>query len=646
MARDMRQAEKLPPRDNPFAAWSARFRMTRTLSPRTMARLPEIAAVLLAVVIGTTMWLGFAYRQETAAVQRTLEVEKQLSQVLTTVQDAETSNRGFILTGNEIYLQDYNRAATQIGGELDDLRTLIADNPRQQRSLASLRPVIQSGFERLREGIELRRTQGIEPAIQYIQGNKGYELMLLVRTGIVQLQKVEAELLRERTATARGLILATSVGAAGGITLVILAVAGWIWNQRRDALQLAAETAERQQAEAQLRQMQKIEAVGQLTGGIAHDFNNMLTIVISGLSLMRRRLAAGNTDVLDVADAAIDGAHRAAALTSRLMAFARQQPLEPKPLDVNRLIGGMSDMINRTLGETIALDTILATDLWAVHVDPPQLESALLNLCVNARDAMPASGKLTIETSNIHLEEDARHYALAAGQYVLIAVSDTGTGMMPDVLVRAFDPFFTTKEEGKGTGLGLSQVHGFVKQSGGHVQIYSEPDRGTSIEIYLPRLIEINPGHTRGATEADAKSQVAPASHNQLILLVEDDAGIRELTESMLLELGYKVIAADGAAAALLKLAAHPEIALLFTDIVMPEVDGHQLADQATARRPALKVLFTTGFARTDGELRPGAHFIAKPFTVDQLSSKVRAALMGRPEQEEASGLSSGFHSN
>ena len=375
--------------------------MTRTLSPRTIARLPEIAAVLLAVVIGTTMWLGFAYRQETAAVQHTLEVEKQLSQVLTTVQEAETSNRGFLLTGNEIYLQDYHRAATQIGGKLDDLRTLIADNSRQQRSLASLRPVIQSRFERLQEGIELRRTQGLEPAVRHIQGNKGYELMLLVRTGIDQLQKVEADLLRERTATARRLILATSVGAAGGITLVILAVAGWIWNQRRDALQLAAETAERQQAEAQLRQMQKIEAVGQLTGGIAHDFNNMLTIVISGLSLMRRRLAEGNTDVIDVADAAIDGAHRAAALTSRLMAFARQQPLKPQPLDVNQLIRGMADMINRTLGDTIALDTILAADLWAVHVDPPQLESALLNLCVNARDAMPAGGKLSIETYSL-----------------------------------------------------------------------------------------------------------------------------------------------------------------------------------------------------------------------------------------------------
>ncbi len=609
--------------------------MIKALSPRTIALLPEIAAVLLAIVIGATVWLGFAYRQETAAVQHTLEVEKELARVMAIIQDAEASNRGFLLTGNENYLQAYNIAARNIAGEIDNLKALVSDNAEQQRSLAGLRPIVQSRFERLQEGIKLRRTQGLAAAVQYVQTNKGYELMQLVRSGIAQLQQVENALLQQRSAKAQQLIRAASATAFIGIVLVVLAIAGWIWNQRRDALQLAAETAERQQAEAQLRQMQKIEAVGQLTGGIAHDFNNLLTIVISGLSLLKRRLASGNTNVLDVADAAIDGARRAAALTSRLMAFARQQPLEPRSLDANQLVGGMIDMINTIIGKTIALDSVLAADVWPTHVDPPQLENALLNLCVNARDAMPKGGKLTIETANVHLEDyEARRQALPPGQYVLIAVSDTGTGMTPEVLARAFDPFFTTKEEGKGTGLGLSQVHGFVKQSGGHIQIHSQPGHGTSVKVYLPRHIESASRRVR--LPAAAKPPVAGPPGQQLILVVEDDLRVRELTTSMLMDLGYKVIAADGAAAALKHLAAHSEIALLFTDIVMPETDGRQLARAAISQRPDLKVLFTTGFSHDailpGGVLDAGVNFLAKPFTVEQLAAKIRSALADRPE--------------
>ena len=605
--------------------------MKKALRSRSVTRLPEIAAVLLAAVIGAAVWLGFEYRQEVAAVQHTLEVEKNLSRLLSTVQDAETGNRGFLLTGDEVYLVVHDKAVAEIAGELDAMQALTADNPEQQRTVANIRPLIEQRFAQLQEGIKIRRREGLEAAARFVQTNQGRNVMLLIRAGIAGMQQSEADLLRRRTATAQVLIRAVSIAAVGGIVLVFLSVAAWIFTQRRDARRLAAEVAERQAAEAQMRQMQKIEAVGQLTGGIAHDFNNMLAVVISGLSLIKRRLAAGNTDVLELADATMDGANRAAALTSRLMTFARQQPLSPQIIDANQLIGSMTEMIDRALGETIKMESFLETGLWPTHADPPQLESALLNLCVNARDAMPDGGKLTMETSNCDIDQNlARQIGMTAGPYVCIAVSDTGTGMAPAVVERVFDPYFTTKEVGKGTGLGLSQVHGFVKQSGGHVKIYSEPGHGTTIKIYLPRVQEA------AATEPGAVPSVQvtlDAHRNHVILVVEDDARVRELSVSMLRELGYTVIHADGAAAALRQIDAHPEIVLMFTDVVMPEINGRQLADQALLRRPSLKVLFTTGFTRDaivhGGVLDGRVNFIAKPFSLDQLAAKVRAVLAG-----------------
>ena len=621
----------MPLRDNTNAPFERLLPVTKAFSPRTIALLPEIAAVLLAVVIGATVWLGFAYQQQTSWVKHTLEVENGLSQIMLAVEDAETGSRGFLLTGDDIYLEGYAIAVAGLPGVVDSVMALAADNTEQHSSLASLLPIIENRLERLQEGIEIRRKEGLDAAVRFIQAGKGYDQMLQVRSGIAQLQRIESDLLRQRSAGARQLILATSISAAAGIFLVILAVAGWIWNQRRDARRLVAETAERQLAEAKIRQMQKLEAIGQLTGGIAHDFNNMLTVIISGLSLIKRRLAAGDTAVLELADATMDGANRAAALTSRLMAFARQQPLEPQHTDANKLVSGMAELINRALGEPIRLETVLAAGLWPVHVDPPQLESALLNLCVNARDAMPEGGKLTIETANAHFDERyAREHDMPVGQYVLIAVSDTGVGMTPDVLAKAFEPFFTTKGEGSGTGLGLSQVHGFIKQSGGHVKIYSEPGHGTSIKIYLPRLAEAGQNQI-SSLGTEARPTVPDAGRSQLILVVDDDDRVRELTVSMLRELGYAVRHANGASAALHQLHDHPGIALLFTDIVMPETNGRKLADHALAQWPHLKVLFTTGFTRNaivhGGVLDSGVNFIAKPFTLDQLAAKVGAVL-------------------
>ncbi len=393
--------------------------------------------------------------------------------------------------------------------------------------------------------------------------------------------------------------------------------------------ELTQQMAAREKAEAELRQVHKMEAVGQLTGGIAHDFNNMLTVIISSLGLLQRRLDRGEIDIQRYVDSAREGATRASALTSRLLAFSRQQPLAPEVLDANRLVAGMAELLQRTLGEAIRIETVLAAGLWRTHADAAQLENAILNLCVNARDAMPDGGRLTIETGNAHLDEayaDA-HESVTPGQYVMTAITDTGQGMTPDVVARAFDPFFTTKRAGMGTGLGLSQVYGFVKQSKGHIKIYSEPGHGTTVKIYLMRYY--------GDDEAKAlrrEAQALPAGQaSDVILVVEDEDRLRTLTVETLRELGYTVLDANGAGAALALVARHPEIALLFTDIVMPDVNGRQLADQVVKLRPGIKVLFTTGFTRNavvhNGILDTGVNFIPKPFSMEDLATKIRQVL-------------------
>ncbi|CAN5577218.1 hypothetical protein BH10PSE4_BH10PSE4_00610 [soil metagenome] len=392
--------------------------------------------------------------------------------------------------------------------------------------------------------------------------------------------------------------------------------------------QAAAELATAQDA---LRQSQKMEAVGQLTGGIAHDFNNMLAVVIGSLDLLSRRLSGGDARAQRYLDAAGDGARRAALLTQRLLAFSRQQPLQPEAIDGNRLVAGMSDLLRHSIGAEIRLETVLAGGLWTTFADPNQLENVVLNLAVNARDAMPEGGRLTIETQNAHLDERyaATHLGLTPGQYVLIAVTDTGSGMPADVIEKAFDPFFTTKAVGKGTGLGLSQVYGFVKQSGGHVKIYSEPELGTTIKIYLPRL--------RGASSA-GEAEAAPAplalgDSREVVLVVEDEPSVRQFSVDALGELGYRVLEADGAAAALRLIDAHPEIMLLFTDVVMPDVNGAKLAEEVRQRRPDIKILFTTGYTRNavvhNGVLDPGVELIGKPFTLEALAAKLRLVLEG-----------------
>ncbi len=390
---------------------------------------------------------------------------------------------------------------------------------------------------------------------------------------------------------------------------------------------------EREQAEEALRQSQTMEAVGQLTGGIAHDFNNLLTVVVGNIDMATRALGTSDGDarVRRALDGAQKGAQRASALTQRLLAFSRRQPLDPKPVEAGKLVLGMSDLLNRALGETVKLDIVTSPSLWRTEIDPNQLESALINLAVNARDAMPEGGQLTIELSNARLDEDytVKHAEVAPGQYVMIAVTDTGSGMPRHLLEKVFEPFFTTKEVGKGTGLGLSMVYGFVKQSGGHVKIYSEEGQGTTVKLYLPRMAgAVSEAEEDRPTDGDVETS-AQAEH---ILVVEDDEDVRSYTVDCLRELGYRVSEApDGPTALALveKLATQPD--LLFTDVVMPEMSGQELATRLRERQSGLRVLYTSGYTRDaivhGGRLDAGVEMIAKPFTYTALAQKLRDVL-------------------
>jgi signal transduction histidine kinase len=390
---------------------------------------------------------------------------------------------------------------------------------------------------------------------------------------------------------------------------------------------LRAQIEQRENVETALRQVQKMEAMGQLTGGIAHDFNNLLQVIMGNLEVLKRRKLLAGDDAKRLVDSAIRGAERASTLTQRLLAFARRQPLNPKPIDVNKLVTGMSELLHRTLGESIRIETVLSAGIWRVAADANQVENALLNLAVNARDAMPSGGKLTIETANAFLDDAyANANEVKPGQYVVVAVSDTGTGMAKDVLEKAFEPFFTTKDIGKGSGLGLSQVYGFIKQSDGHAKIYSEPGEGTTIKLYLPRL----PLADDAAEDSMEAQRLPEGRSDRLVLIVEDDEDVRAHAAAILRELGYSVLEAADGRSALLMLDSEPGVRLLFTDIGLPEgLNGRQLADEAQRRRPALQVLYTTAYARNaivhQGRLDPGVELITKPFTYAALASKVHA---------------------
>jgi PAS domain S-box-containing protein len=416
--------------------------------------------------------------------------------------------------------------------------------------------------------------------------------------------------------------------AGGGDALVAWRVvklpeAGTFYAIGRDVTQERAR-------EEQLRQSQKMEVVGQLTGGIAHDFNNLLTVIVGSLELMQRDQAGMDAKSARRIEAALESGRRAASLTHRLLAFARRQPLAPKTLEANRLVTGMSEILHRVLGEHIVLQLLCSAGLWRVKADGHQLESAILNLAVNARDAMANGGHLTIETQNAIFDDDyaARETEVQPGHYVMIAVTDTGTGMTPDVAAQVFEPFFTTKPVGHGTGLGLAQVYGFIKQSQGHVKIYSEPGEGTTVRLYLPRL--------QTTDTPEAIMPVEPVRNgdgkDETILVVEDEPAVREFAAEVLREYGYKVILAENALEALPIIQTEQRIDLLFTDIVLTgPMNGRQLAEEFSSSRGDVPVLFTTGYTRNaiihNGRLDEGIAFLGKPFSATALARQVRKML-------------------
>ena len=392
---------------------------------------------------------------------------------------------------------------------------------------------------------------------------------------------------------------------------------------------VAERTAELMEIESHFRQSQKMEAIGQLTGGLAHDFNNLLGTISNSLQILKMRIAQGRSDGLErYIGMSEDSIRRAAALTHRLLAFARRQTLDPKPIDANRLVQGMEEMIRRTMGPLIDIEVVGAGGLWFTRADASQLENSLLNLCINARDAMPAGGRLTIETANKWLDDRAAgERSLPPGQYVSLCVTDTGTGMPAEIIERIFDPFFTTKPLGMGTGMGLSMVYGFVRQSGGQVRVYSEVGMGTTMCLYLPRYL--GPG-----ADEEAVPQPVPleSGDGETILVIEDEWGIRSTIEEVLTESGYRVLTADSGPAGMKVLDSDVRIDLLITDVGLPGgMNGRQVADAARIRRPALKVLFITGYADNaavgNGHLDPGMAVLTKPFEITVLSSRVKALI-------------------
>jgi signal transduction histidine kinase/CheY-like chemotaxis protein len=614
-------------------------------SPKPLALLNRslfVTAALAAVIMAAAFWLDARNKSDDLWVQHSVAVREELDRVLNLVQSAETGQRGYLLTGRDSYLEPYTAAVEQLPVTLDRMADLVRSDPRQGQAVVRLRQLVGDKLAELRSTVEERDAGHPEAALAIVNDDKGFRVMQEILGLLAALQTGEDRLLNSRQAdAARSGVLLQSVVALAFLLICILGVLIARHTRRsvaaiataRDQLaaanqQLVEQIARREEVEGQLRQSQKMQALGQLTGGIAHDFNNMLGVIVGSLDLIVRRIKKGDFAIERFLDAASNATERAALLTQRLLAFARQQPLAPQPIDANKMIVNMSNLLHSTLGEQIRIETVAAGGLWTINADAQQLESAILNIAINARDAMPDGGRLTIETANTYLDEAycRQNPEIEPGQYVMIAVTDTGSGMSADVAARVFDPFFTTKPAGKGTGLGLSQVYGFVKQSRGHIKVYSEVGAGTNVKIYLPRLIADAKEIKRAIAET---MQIGDRS--EIILVVEDDTLMRRLTTEALHELGYTVFESENATNALAILDREADVKLLFTDVVMPDINGRKLADEAVRRRPGLKVLFTTGYTPNavvhGGVLDSGVHLISKPFTLNHLAAKVRAVL-------------------
>jgi signal transduction histidine kinase/CheY-like chemotaxis protein len=632
-----------------------------------------LATILLAGLMMMVAASNEARDQALASERHSYDVMLLTRTVDGTVARAEATLGRYVLdeqpkTGS-FYYADWILAGQQIGR----LRQLVEDNPVQLGRVDALRALYE---KRDREFAAAAAAAASKKAIGgiplFYQAGKS-ETGPALRARLAEISDAEREDLRARMATTRSSSdqadeltkwfgwLAVLIGV-GAIVAGFLAFRAM--RERIDALHeadtessralaleqavrartselveanelLKAEAAEREAAEAQLRQVQKMEAVGQLTGGIAHDFNNMLAVVVGGLDLARRKLRGPRRDVEMHLDNAMEGATRAAALTRRLLSFARAEPLLPVAVSPTALVQDMLDLVDRSIGERIAVRTSFPEESWAVRVDTNQLENAVLNLAVNGRDAMDGEGELTIAIANVAIAA-GEVGELPGGDYVRIGVSDEGSGIAPDMLERVFEPFFTTKPVGKGTGLGLSQIFGFARQSGGDVAIRSTLGEGTTVSIYLPRWTEgavagpeLQPSFTEAAADEPARAA------GVTVLVVEDDPRVSRSTVSALEELGYRPIACGGGREALDILTREPSIELIITDVMMPEMTGPELIREAGAAYPWIAVLFVTGYVGEagDAEELSGYDILRKPFTVSSLADAVAAALSRRPSE-------------
>jgi signal transduction histidine kinase/ActR/RegA family two-component response regulator len=634
-----------------------------------------VAALILVAMVFMVKFANDAREQALDAERHTYEVSLIVRNASTNIAQSEAALARFVLdedqeTSGAIYASDWQLAGYQIG----QLRDLMRGNPDQLRRLGELRELYAKRGAELslaaRAAMQKQGDIGIRYYYQAAKDPKGNPSTgHLLNNKLDEIINAERGSMRDRIEQSQffsdqadeftsylswfGIIV-----GLGAIFLGVVAVAALRQNalarrtaesesERAESLELAvrqrtqelweanqalkAEASEREAAEAQLRQVQKMEAVGQLTGGIAHDFNNMLAVVVGGIDLALRRLNGPRREVMMHLNNAMEGATRAAALTRRLLSFARSEPLLPERVDSTDLIGGMSDLLDRTLGERIRIDVDLDRDAWPIYVDPHQLENAIVNLAVNARDAMEGEGLMRVATENVHLAANEVG-DIRPGDYVKISVTDTGCGMPPEVLERAFEPFFTTKPVGKGTGLGLSQIFGFAHQSGGEVGIESQVGRGTTVSIYLPRTekaaeVRVHPAVQR---REDAEAHVAGAR----ILLVEDDPRVRTATVGALEDLDYEPVAC-GSGAEAIDLFRAQEFDLVISDVVMPEMTGPELIRHLKATSPRdFAVLFVTGYVgEGESEDLRRNELLRKPFTVGALASAVAAAL-GRMTSE------------
>lgn len=718
-----------------------------------------VFGVLIAflIVVGFLTWDRFAAaRSAREWSQHTYEVLGAIGTLENATREAESAQRGFLLTGNSDYLAPYEAALNRASLLIGELQRLTADNAGQQTRLKALAPAWQRRAQQLAQLIQVRRDMGLQPAIQLLGSGTGAATMAAIDQTLTAMTAEEQALLATRLEAAdsrgdwaRGLVFAATILTV--LALVWAAkllnqaydrsysaeseqrtLAAWLrtsldslsqgvavfgpdqkmrhWNEcfqvlldlppamvrqetpyaafvqhlsdgseslleseeqvehghqsdgepvvyertRSDGRHLEirrtptpdngfvltiSDMTKRAQSEAVLRESQKMQAIGHLTGGIAHDFNNLLTVILGNLELARMRLEPHNPLVTNI-ERSLWAAQRGGTLTAQLLAFARKQPLAPAPLDLTASLPELIPLLRRTLGEHIEVRFVDSAGLWPAMADPAQLENAVLNLALNSRDAMPGGGRLTIELANKVLDADyARgHAEVVAGDYVMVAVSDTGCGMAPELVARVFEPFFTTKTEGRGTGLGLAMVFGFVKQSGGHVKIYSEPGEGTSVKIYLPRAIQNLPSTAqRSAVPADLPRGSAT------ILVVEDEAGVREIAVAILRSLGYRVLEAPDGDEGLRVFGANAsEIDMLLTDVVLPgKVRGRELAERITAMRPEVKVLFMSGYTENSivhhGRLDDGVQLLGKPFKREQLARKVAEIIDAAPAATAAS---------